>query len=281
MREEGVEPAGEGGGRKDAAHHVGFGQAGREEVLARGLVGDGAVAVFQVIVAGAGFDQFAELRVAGDAGVIQHEAHGEGGLIVLAGADGVVHFGQPAGDAGGDGAFEGREGGGPAARIGVVPFLEFGGELEQPGEAVGPLEGGAPFGIQVLHLDGDVGGGQALRQCAAGIGGEGRVREQTQGADQQPVSVDRGMPVVTAVEGRSELAGRFHVGVGIQGMGDFVGVFLMNAIERQAGETSGLGLIETGSRHENSLREENQNEKPGHPGILRCHERQMSGVEQV
>ena len=74
------------------------------------------------------------------------------------------------------------------------------------------------------------------------------------------MSVDRGVPVVTAVEGRCEFAGRLHIGIGIQRVRDLVGVRLVDAIERQGGEARGLGLVEIGIRHEASTQDSSENQ---------------------
>jgi hypothetical protein len=52
------------------------------------------------------------------------------------------------------------------------------------------------------------------------------------------------MPVVTAVERGSELARRADVGVGLERMRDFVGIFAVDASKRQARKTFGGRLVE-------------------------------------
>ena len=162
----------------------------------------------------------------------------------------------------------GGEGGGPLARLRVVPFPQLGAELQQPGEAVGPLEGVAPLAGQVAGFEREVGGRQALGQGGARPGGEGRLGKQPRQARQQPVAVHGGMPVVAAVKGGREFAGRLHVGIRIERVGDLVRILLVNAVERQAGEARGLRLVEIGSGHENSGEQRQYREEPGHVSMV-------------
>src|ERR1019366_3938305 len=262
------EPPGEFGGQQNPAHRVGFGQARREEVFARRFVGKRAIPVLQVVVPRARFHYPAEFRVAGDAGVIQHQAHGESGVVVLAGADGVLQFRQPLGDARGDRLFQGAQRGGPLARLRVVEFLHLGGQLQQPGQAVGALEGIAATGVEIDYFLRDVGGREAARHGAARFGRERRLRKQARQADQQPVAVDRRMPVVAAVERRGQFARRLHIGIGVQGMRDLVGVRFVDAIERQSGEARRLRLVEIGIRHEASTYDNGESQEPEHDCML-------------
>ncbi len=151
---------------------------------------------------------------------------------------------------------------------GIVPFLQLGGQLQQPGQAVGPLEAAAAVRGQVLHLLRDVGRRQALRHRAPRVRRERRLRKQARQPHQQPVPVDRGVPVVAAVERRSQFARRLHVGIGIQRVRDLVGVLLVDAVERHAGKSRRLRLVEPGSGHETSARGKAEHGKPEHLRIL-------------
>ena len=83
--------------RQHAPHEVRLRQARRQEVLARGLVGERAVAIVPVEA----LRRIAEQRRAvcaspRDARPVPHEAEGERGLVVLADADRIVQLRQPA-----------------------------------------------------------------------------------------------------------------------------------------------------------------------------------------
>ena len=70
---------------------------------------------------------------------------------------------------------------GPALRLGLRPLAELGGELEQPGQAVGPLEGRPALAVQVGRLGGDLLRGQAPVQRVAG-----RLRERLHPGRSEP-----------------------------------------------------------------------------------------------
>ena len=67
-----------------------------------------------------------------------------------------------------------------------------------------------PSPVEVRHLAGDVLRRQALRQRRPRLGGERRVGEQPREPRQQPVPVDRRVPVVAAVERRRQLPRRLR-----------------------------------------------------------------------
>lgn len=58
------------------------------------------------------------------------------------------------------------------------------------------------------------------------------------------MAVNGRVPIVAAEESGGQLAGWPHVGVRVQSMRDFIGVLLVNAIERKRDETVGFGLVE-------------------------------------
>ena len=67
-RNEPIQPRREFGAGEDASDQVGFGQAGRQKIFARRLVGERAIAVMQVEPPDGGFEQLLELAAAGAAG---------------------------------------------------------------------------------------------------------------------------------------------------------------------------------------------------------------------
>jgi len=93
LRHEAGEPFRELVRRQHATHHVRFGETRREEVFARWLVRERAIAIVRVERTRAIANELRELRAAG-AG-IENQSQGEGGLAVFSGANGIREFRQP------------------------------------------------------------------------------------------------------------------------------------------------------------------------------------------
>ena len=127
------------------------------------------------------------------------------------------------------------------------------------GQAVGPLEGDPPLPLEVLDLAGDPLRRQALGQRRLGACGEGGVREGPCEPGQEPVPVDRGVPVVAAVERRGELPRRRHVPVPPEHVGDLVRILLVDAGKGQLGEAG--GALGGELRPEGGLRREDGGEE--------------------
>jgi hypothetical protein len=129
----------------------------------------------------------------------------------------------------------------PAPRVGVVPGVEIGGELEQPGPAVRPLEPAAQRRGEVRGLGGEVGGGQVGVERGADLGGLGQRGVRAQQADQHPVAVDGGVPVVAAVERRVERPRAADVVGAADRVLDVVGQLALDAGEREPRELTRRG----------------------------------------
>ncbi len=234
--QEAREPAREVGGGDDAAHEVGLPQHRGQEVLARGLPRDRRAGVGREPVERPCAGQRREALVARGGGPVEREAERECGLAVLAGAHRPAQLGEPGREPVGGQGLERRESAVPALRAGVVPLAQLGRELEQPGEAVGPLEAlasGRP----------DVGGfaREPLRRQIGverrlGTSREAGIAVQPQQPHQAPVPVDRGVPVERAVERRGQLAGRANVGVVAHQVHQVVRVLAVDGAERQLRE---------------------------------------------
>ena len=134
------QPAGERRWRQDAPHEVRLGQAGRQEILARGFVAQGAVAIRGIEAVRGIREQRAHLHVAGNSCPVPDQTERKGGLIVLADADRIVQFRQPRFEAGGGLGFERAQSRRPLLCPRVVPLPQLGAKLEQPRKAVRPLE---------------------------------------------------------------------------------------------------------------------------------------------
>ena len=235
--------------RQDAADHVGLRQAGGEEVLARGLVVEGAAAIAQVEALHRRGEHLAARAVADRPRPVERQAEREGGLVVLADADRFGELRQPARQPLRAQTRQRRDRGRPFPGLRVVPLHELRVELEQPGETVGSLEGDAPRALQVAHLGRDPLGREARGQRGARPRREGRVGIGAGEPRQQPVTVHRRVPVVAAVERGRQRARRQHVRVARQRMGELVRVLLVDAGQRQVGEAldggrrQGLGRV--------------------------------------
>ena len=94
---------------------------------------------------------------------------------MLPGSNRVLQLREPRGDVGGGGQLKRVQCGEPLSSTRIRGVLQLGGELQQPGQAVRTLESPAAWGIEILHFFRDIGRREALRQCAAGVGGKRRV----------------------------------------------------------------------------------------------------------
>ncbi len=237
------QPAAKFGRRKNTAHQVGLGQNGREEVLSRGFEAQVAVAVGQVETTGSRLDQGRQFLIPHHPGIVPDQAEGKGGLAVLPRADGVGQLGQPVGQSGDAGHLQGTQRLGPGPGLGLLlslPLLQLGRQLQQPGQTVGPLPGGAILTHQVVDLGGDVIGSQVMIENSSGFGRQLVVRVQAGKTRQQPVAVDRGMPIKAPIKGGMQTAGRALVGIGLHGVADLVGILLHRAVQGQLDEGRGL-----------------------------------------
>src|SRR5258706_8140606 len=101
-----------------------------------------------------------------------------------------------------------------------------------------------PGALKVPDLGLDLLRHQALRHRLDRLRRERGVGKGPSQADQEPVAVDRRMPVVTPEEGGGQLPGRPDILVAAQDVGDLVRVFTVEAFESQAGEAPGRGGVE-------------------------------------
>ena len=242
-RQEAAEPCGEFGRFQDPPHQVRLGEARRKEVLARGLVRQGAVNVTRIVGAAALVDERAHRAVSRNHGPVAHEPECKRGLGVLADANRVAKLRQPLPDTVRSLGFERREHGGPATRVGIVPAAQLSGQLQQPGQSIGALEGRASGILEVSQL-----GGNLLLGEARGEGGpRGRCKRRrrviAREPREQPMAVHRRMPVEATEENRRQAARRPHVRVAPEHVRNLVRILTMNAGERELREAARGGLV--------------------------------------
>ena len=87
---------------------------------------------------------------------VEHQTHGECGLAMLAGSDGVRQFGKPIAKT--TWPLPAPKAAGPAAQLAglrIVPFVQFGGELQEPRQPIRSLKGPAPVATKIDEFGGD------------------------------------------------------------------------------------------------------------------------------
>ncbi len=123
------------------------------------------------------------------------------------------------------------------ARFRRIPLAQLRAELEQPGQPVRTLEVRSSFPTQVRGLLFQVLRGEALAESITRRSGERRVRKCARQPNEQPVSMNRRMPVVAAVEGGCQFARRRDIRIAVQDVADLVRIFFVHAGERESRET--------------------------------------------
>jgi len=124
----------------------------------------------------------------------------------------------------------------PVRRIGCI--VQFGGELQQPRPAIGPLERAAVRAREICHFRGNrVGREMAVeervdRESARQIG------KAAAQPHEHPVHVHARMPVVAAVEGRMKTPRRERIGVGGHDVIELVRILAVDVRERHVGRLS-------------------------------------------
>jgi hypothetical protein len=158
---------------------------------------------------------------------------------VLADPDRPRQLGKPGDEARDGHPLERLEPRDPRLRLGRAPLAQLRRELQQPREAVRPLEADPALSLEVGDFGGEVRRREAPGERGTGVRRERSAREEPRDPGEQPVAVDRGVPVVAAEERRRQLARRPHVGVAAHHVGDLVGVLLVDAGEREPREACG------------------------------------------
>src|SRR5690606_29972497 len=113
----------------------------------------------------------------------------------------------------------------------IVPLAQLRAQLQQPREAVGPLESLAPWAREILHLAADACGRETPFQRRACRGDELALRLEAREARQQPVTVHRRVPVEAPPEHGRECPRGAGILVAVQHVRDLVRVFTMDALE--------------------------------------------------
>ena len=149
----------------------------------------------------------------------------------------IGELGQEGVEARGEGERERFERGRPRR---VVRF-GLGVEREEPGPAIGALEGGGVGAIEEGAFARDFFGDEHGVGARADPGGDGEVREAAREAEDLPPAVDTAVPVETAVKDRVMLAGRLGVLGGAQDEVHLVGIFAAEVGEGGGREADGVG----------------------------------------
>src|SRR5215472_3309860 len=113
----------------------------------------------------------------------------------------------------------------------IVPLPEFRDELKKPCQPVGTLKAGASFSSKICGLLRHVVCGETLPQCFASTLHKRSVRERSDQANEQPMSVHRRMPVVAAIKCWRQLPWRGRIRITVQCMANVVWVLFVNAGE--------------------------------------------------
>ena len=180
----------------------------------------------------------------------------------------MLELGQPGGDPRGHGLLQRVQHGVPLPRVGVVHLLQLGGKLQQPRQAVRPLERSAAVGVEVFHFLLNVGLNQAPGELSPRFGRERRARKDSDQPHQQPMPMHRGVPVVAAIKGRRQLARRLDIRIGVERMRDLVGILFVDAVQSQTRKPRRLSLIEVGAGDDDRAHQHPQHEQTDHPCIL-------------
>ena len=139
-RQEAREPGTEACRRQHLPHELRFDQRGREKILARGLPCRGIVGIIFEPASRPRLDCRAKLVMLDQARPFHREHETEGRVGMHPMPDGKRRLRQPCEVAVRERAGEWHELTRPRLRIGIVPSGELGGELHQPGPAIGTLE---------------------------------------------------------------------------------------------------------------------------------------------
>ncbi len=123
-----------------------------------------------------------------------------------------------------------------SARFRIVPLAQFCSELKKPCQSIGTLPARASLRPQVPRFLRNVTCRQALPQSLACRRRERSIGERPDQSCQQPMSVDRRMPVKAAVERGRQFSWRSHIRIAVQDVTDLVRIFFMDAREGEIGK---------------------------------------------
>ena len=115
----------------------------------------------------------------------------------------------------------------------VFPLAQFRNQLKQPGQPIRTFKAGASRGPEVRSFLRDVLCGQTIAQGFACKRREGGVGKSPDQPHEQPMPVDRRMPVVATVERGSQSSGWSDIGIAVQYVTQLVRVLFVDARERK------------------------------------------------
>ncbi len=128
----------------------------------------------------------------------------------------------------------------------IIPLAQFGNQLKQPGKPIRALKAGASCSPKICGLLREVFCCQALPQSLASRLHERGVGKCPDQANQEPVSVNRRVPIVATVECWREFPRRSDIGIAGQGVADVIWVLLVDAGESQIRKPLGCFHVEHG-----------------------------------
>src|ERR1700751_3283199 len=118
----------------------------------------------------------------------------------------------------------------------IVPLAQFRNQLKEPCQPIRSLKTGSSFSSEICSLLHDVFCGETLEQCFASRLNEGGIRKSSHQANEEPMPVDRRMPVVAAIESRGQFPWWCRVCIAIQGMANVVWILFVDARDCKIGE---------------------------------------------
>src|SRR5438093_476517 len=114
-----------------------------------------------------------------------------------------------------------------------IRFTQLRTELQQPCEAVRPLEARSSFCAKIGGFLRDVLGCKTLLQRIVRARRERRIGERARESRQQPMPVNGRVPVITTEKRRGQLARRRDIGIGVEAVRNLVGILLVNSHQRE------------------------------------------------
>src|SRR5580704_17350804 len=154
--------------------------------------------------------------------IIEHQTECESGLVMLADAHRMGELRKPATETFQHCLLQRTQIRSHLASLRVIPISQFLNQLKQPCQPIGTFKAGASFSPEICCFVGYVLSSEALPQGFARGRREIGIGKGPDQPHEQPMSVHRGMPVVTTVESGSQFSWRGYIRIAVQGMTDVI-----------------------------------------------------------